>query len=143
MVAPSNDPKQYCGFCCQKDVPGKLLQCSKCSNSGHKKCLQFADALWKHCKADKTWECIECKTCSNCRVPGQDEKLLFCDMCDCAMHMHCLTPPLSKIPQGNWKCPTCEPVGKASPKPQARLPKFNGTDTARHSEGDRMDDAEE
>ena len=117
-MAPSNDPRQYCGFCCQKETPSNLLTCAKCSNSGHQKCLQFNDQLWDRCQGDSTWECIECKSCSVCRIQGEDEKLLFCDMCDCATHMHCLTPSLTVIPQGNWQCPPC-----SVPKPHTRLPK--------------------
>lgn len=28
-------------------------------------------------------------------------------MCDIAIHIHCLTPPLSKVPQKNWFCDNC------------------------------------
>ena len=135
-VAPSNDPRQYCGFCCQKETPSNLLTCAKCSNSGHQKCLQFNDQLWDRCQGDSTWECIECKSCSVCRIQGEDEKLLFCDMCDCAMHMHCLTPPLTVIPQGSWQCPPC-----SVPKPHTRLPKFSAPQAG--GENETMADGDE
>jgi len=43
---------------------------------------------------------------------GDDRKgneILLCDGegCPAARHMHCLTPPLSRVPRGNWFCPEC------------------------------------
>ena len=36
-----------------------------------------------------------------------DEQLLLCDGCDDSYHTFCLNPPLDKIPEGDWFCPTC------------------------------------
>ena len=33
--------------------------------------------------------------------------LLMCDSCDRGYHPDCLDPPLSVIPEGEWKCPLC------------------------------------
>lgn len=108
MVAPSLDPKDYCGFCCKLEQPELLLTCSRCSNSGHQACLQVSDALWKVCKAAPTWDCIECKDCAICDVKGNDEALLFCDGCDKGVHMYCLNPPVFRMPEGEYSCPECE-----------------------------------
>ena len=109
--APSSDPSEYCGFCCQIDDVAKLLSCSKCANSGHQECLQMDDALWKRCNKDKrqgrVWHCIECKDCSICDIPGNDDALLFCDTCDKGVHMYCLDPPVYSMPDGDYMCPEC------------------------------------
>ena len=52
----------------------------------------------------------------NCRVchrNDQDDVLLLCDGCDAAFHTHCLDPPLARVPDGDWLCPSCDPVGFA------------------------------
>ena len=33
--------------------------------------------------------------------------MLLCDGCDDSYHTFCLNPPLDKIPEGDWFCPTC------------------------------------
>lgn len=47
--------------------------------------------------------------CKVCRRGTSAEALLLCDKCDGGYHMHCLDPPLSKVPEGDWFCPKCDP----------------------------------
>ncbi|KAB0373887.1 hypothetical protein FD755_014143 [Muntiacus reevesi] len=42
--------------------------------------------------------------CAACRDGGE---LLCCDGCPRAFHLACLTPPLSEIPSGTWRCSSC------------------------------------
>lgn len=42
-----------------------------------------------------------------CRVCKDGGELLCCDSCPSAYHTHCLNPPLTEIPDGDWKCPRC------------------------------------
>ena len=42
-----------------------------------------------------------------CRVCKDGGELLCCDSCTSAYHTFCLNPPLSEIPDGDWKCPRC------------------------------------
>lgn len=46
--------------------------------------------------------------CSICLKNDSYEELLLCDN-DCGREYHtfCLTPPLEKIPEGDWYCPRC------------------------------------
>jgi len=44
--------------------------------------------------------------CSVCGRPDGEEHMLVCD-CKAGYHMHCLSPPLSAVPKGEWQCPTC------------------------------------
>ena len=42
-----------------------------------------------------------------CRVCKDGGELLCCDSCTSAYHTFCLNPPLTEIPDGDWKCPRC------------------------------------
>ncbi|CAI9783539.1 unnamed protein product [Fraxinus pennsylvanica] len=59
------------------------------------------------------YECVVCDRGGN---------LLCCDSCPRTYHIHCLDPPLKRIPSGKWECPTCcqkspslEPVNYLDP----------------------------
>ncbi|KAG8928430.1 dual specificity protein kinase kns1 [Tulasnella sp. 417] len=73
----------------------------------HPSCLkieQIGDVIRSY-----DWTCMECKTCETCGKKGEEELLLFCDMCDRGWHTYCLTPPLADLPTGTWACPVCAP----------------------------------
>ena len=48
--------------------------------------------------------------CAVCSRVDSPEAILLCDGCDAEYHMHCLIPPLSKIPKGRWFCSNCKPL---------------------------------
>ncbi|XP_012085354.1 methyl-CpG-binding domain-containing protein 9 isoform X2 [Jatropha curcas] len=50
------------------------------------------------------WEEGVCKACG---VDKDDDNVLLCDKCDSGYHTYCLDPPLARIPEGNWYCPSC------------------------------------
>ncbi|KAL7210867.1 hypothetical protein ACSBR2_013858 [Camellia fascicularis] len=59
------------------------------------------------------YECVICDLGGN---------LLCCDSCPRTYHLHCLNPPLKKIPTGKWQCPKCclksdssEPINHLDP----------------------------
>lgn len=45
--------------------------------------------------------------CKVCGVDKDDDSVLLCDTCDAEYHTYCLNPPLVRIPEGNWYCPSC------------------------------------
>ncbi|KFK37611.1 hypothetical protein AALP_AA3G005700 [Arabis alpina] len=45
--------------------------------------------------------------CKVCGVDKDDDSVLLCDTCDAEYHTYCLNPPLIRIPDGNWYCPSC------------------------------------
>ncbi|KAL5974479.1 hypothetical protein ACLOJK_031144 [Asimina triloba] len=50
------------------------------------------------------WEEGVCKVCG---IDRDDDSVLLCDTCDSEYHTYCLNPPLARIPEGNWYCPSC------------------------------------
>ncbi|THU58186.1 hypothetical protein C4D60_Mb03t11510 [Musa balbisiana] len=50
------------------------------------------------------WEEGVCKVCG---IDKDDDSVLLCDSCDSEYHTYCLNPPLARIPEGNWYCPSC------------------------------------
>jgi hypothetical protein len=45
-----------------------------------------------------------------CRLYGSPKRaatMVICDVCSTGWHLECLTPPLSKVPVGQWSCPEC------------------------------------
>jgi len=45
--------------------------------------------------------------CEKCGSRDQPKVMLLCDGCDSGYHIHCLDPPLTRIPRGRWFCPAC------------------------------------
>ncbi|XP_076154202.1 histone acetyltransferase KAT6B-like isoform X2 [Alosa pseudoharengus] len=111
------DPIPICSFCLgtketnRDKRPEDLLSCADCGSSGHPSCLKFSPELTANVKALR-WQCIECKTCSSCRIQGKNaDEMLFCDSCDRGFHMECCDPPISRMPKGTWVCQVCRPRG--------------------------------
>lgn len=69
---PPEEISQYCSFCVTRAEPAQLLTCAQCHLSGHQRCLKFSDKLWRLCKQQADWACIECKICSACQTAGND-----------------------------------------------------------------------
>ena len=44
--------------------------------------------------------------CAVCERPDDEPNMLVCD-CTKGYHIYCLSPPLEKVPEGDWMCPTC------------------------------------
>jgi len=42
--------------------------------------------------------------CHVCKSAEDADKMLLCDSCDNGYHLACLTPPIVKIPRGDWFC---------------------------------------
>eukprot|EP01133_Synstelium_polycarpum_P014987 gene14987-17723_t len=96
-----------CESCNQVENKDQLLSCISCLRSYHGKCLQLHPLAIETIRKSGTWKCTDCKLCESCKDPGQEEKMLFCDVCDKGFHTFCLNPSLEKPPVGGWRCPTC------------------------------------
>lgn len=88
--------------------PEPLIHCAQCESSGHPSCLDLTLDMVPHIKS-YDWQCTDCKTCIECKDPADEDKMLFCDMCDRGYHIYCVG--LRKVPSGSWHCQVCSATG--------------------------------
>nr|DAD30305.1 TPA_asm: hypothetical protein HUJ06_009156 [Nelumbo nucifera] len=75
--------------------------------------------------------------CKVCGIDKDDDSVLLCDTCDSEYHTYCLNPPLVRIPEGNWYCPSClasqcktqDSSQRAQATSQQRWKRYQGEDT--------------
>jgi zinc finger protein ubi-d4 len=58
-----------------------ILSSQDCGGSAHPTCLKFTPNMVRQVKK-YPWQCMECKTCTECGNSENDSELLFCDDCD-------------------------------------------------------------
>ncbi|XP_067011793.2 serine-rich adhesin for platelets [Anabrus simplex] len=101
--------------------PEVLIHCATCTSSGHVSCFDLTLDMVPHIRR-YDWQCTDCKTCIQCKDPADEDKMLFCDMCDRGYHIYCVG--LRRVPNGRWHCKECavcgscgaqEPCGNADP----------------------------
>ncbi|XP_043469159.1 chromodomain-helicase-DNA-binding protein Mi-2 homolog isoform X2 [Leptopilina heterotoma] len=104
------DHQDYCEVCQQG---GEIILCDTCPRAYHLVCLEpeleeTPEGKWScpHCEGEGAAEDDD-EHMEFCRVCKDGGELLCCDSCTSAYHIHCLNPPLSEIPDGDWKCPRC------------------------------------
>nr|XP_031835831.1 uncharacterized protein LOC116428381 isoform X3 [Nomia melanderi] len=81
-----------------------LVQCGTCSGHVHPSCIDLTLDMVPHIQS-YAWQCTDCKTCAQCHDPADEDKMLFCDMCDRGYHIYCVG--LRRVPQGRWHCQEC------------------------------------
>ncbi|XP_031788762.1 uncharacterized protein LOC100116660 isoform X2 [Nasonia vitripennis] len=84
--------------------PEVLIQCGTCNGNVHPSCIDLTLDMVPHIRA-YAWQCTDCKTCAQCHDPADEDKMLFCDMCDRGYHIYCVG--LRRVPQGRWHCQEC------------------------------------
>ncbi|KAL6873999.1 hypothetical protein ACP4OV_014081 [Aristida adscensionis] len=47
------------------------------------------------------------QVCEQCNSGLHGDVMLLCDRCDKGWHLYCLSPPLERVPPGNWYCSDC------------------------------------
>ncbi|XP_018571409.1 chromodomain-helicase-DNA-binding protein Mi-2 homolog isoform X1 [Anoplophora glabripennis] len=105
------DHQDYCEVCQQG---GEIILCDTCPRAYHLVCLEpeleeAPEGKWScpHCENEGPPEQDDDEHQEFCRVCKDGGELLCCDSCTSAYHTHCLNPPLTEIPDGDWKCPRC------------------------------------
>ncbi|XP_018335624.1 chromodomain-helicase-DNA-binding protein Mi-2 homolog isoform X1 [Agrilus planipennis] len=103
--------QDYCEVCQQG---GEIILCDTCPRAYHLVCLDpeledTPEGRWScpHCENEGPAEQDDDEHQEFCRVCKDGGELLCCDSCPSAYHTHCLNPPLTDIPDGDWKCPRC------------------------------------
>ncbi|XP_026278088.1 supporter of activation of yellow protein isoform X1 [Frankliniella occidentalis] len=84
--------------------PEALIHCASCEKSGHLSCLDLTVDMMPHIRK-YSWHCTDCKLCAQCNDTADEDKMLFCDMCDRGYHIYCVG--LRKVPEGRWHCKEC------------------------------------
>jgi hypothetical protein len=94
---------------CEKDAVKEFVECVKCRDRYHEGCHEPAlkSSLVKKAQIHNGWECSDCKVCGACKTTNDEGKIIICDMCDQAVHIDCLKPPLSSVPACAWFCKDC------------------------------------
>ncbi|TIA93384.1 hypothetical protein E3P99_00200 [Wallemia hederae] len=84
-----------------------MVTCSQCASSAHPTCLHFTPTLTNNVQ-QYNWCCVDCKGCEVCKHKGNEDDIIFCDLCDRGWHMPCLNPPITEPPPGDFACPVCK-----------------------------------
>ncbi|XP_050421569.1 chromodomain-helicase-DNA-binding protein Mi-2 homolog [Adelges cooleyi] len=105
------DHQDYCEVCQQG---GEIILCDTCPKAYHLVCLdpeleETPEGKWScpHCESEGGQEQEEDEHQEFCRVCKDGGELLCCDSCPAAYHTFCLNPPITDVPDGDWKCPRC------------------------------------
>jgi len=98
-----------CKYCKKDELDEKMVKCATCKGHCHPSCLELPVHILPAVKK-YDWQCNDCKFCYKCQRIKQENKILFCDLCDRGYHMYCLVPKLMKKPKGDWYCLFCIPT---------------------------------
>ena len=64
------------------DVTGSHMSiCFHSLFSGHVSCLDLMPEILAKVTSYE-WQCMECKTCVLCKDAEDEDKMMFCDLCD-------------------------------------------------------------
>ncbi|TIB82200.1 hypothetical protein E3Q22_00467 [Wallemia mellicola] len=114
----SNGHSLRCAYCAgdydlnfKTNKPETMITCGQCQSSAHPTCLHFTPTLTQN-TLSYNWSCVDCKGCEVCKNKGNEDDIIFCDLCDRGWHMHCLNPPMNEPPAGDFACPICLHAGK-------------------------------
>ncbi|XP_060850970.1 titin homolog isoform X2 [Rhopalosiphum padi] len=94
-----------------------LIHCFKCLTIYHPTCLDMTLEMIPYIKR-YNWQCNECKSCAQCKEVADEDKMLFCDLCDRGYHIYCVG--LRRVPEGRWhcqECAMCSSCGVSDPGP--------------------------
>lgn len=97
-----------------------LLNCEECHRPHHPTCIDLTDPILVSKVQNYAWHCPDCKLCIHCKEAGDEEMLMFCDLCDRGVHTYCLQPKLDSPPEGTWYCQLCsqcQTCGSKVPNP--------------------------
>lgn len=84
--------------------PEPLIICGSCRSASHPTCIDLTLVMVPKIES-YNWQCMDCKTCVTCNDPDDEDKMIFCDMCDRGYHIYCVG--LRRVPNGRWHCKEC------------------------------------
>ncbi|CAG0897414.1 unnamed protein product [Cyprideis torosa] len=83
----------------------QVIQCSECATWSHPSCIDLDEKEVVERMRSYPWQCMDCKTCYLCKDVDDEDKMIFCDMCDRGYHIYCIG--LRRVPNGRWHCGEC------------------------------------
>ncbi|KAF8318741.1 RCC1/BLIP-II [Clavulina sp. PMI_390] len=95
--------------------------------------------LERYPEVDPVEQCMVCKKVDENEEDGPT--LLECEKCENPYHLHCLTPPLTEVPEGEWFCPKC--VAEADSRKSAGVPPKKSSNGASSKKRSRANDEDE
>uniref|UniRef100_A0A914BVB8 PHD-type domain-containing protein n=1 Tax=Acrobeloides nanus TaxID=290746 RepID=A0A914BVB8_9BILA len=78
-----------------------MIRCSTCPVRVHPSCIDMPQKMITVVQS-YAWNCIECKNCTICMKPDQEDAMMCCDLCDRGYHTFCVG--LNAPPTGTWIC---------------------------------------
>jgi hypothetical protein len=101
-----------CYSCGSSGASDTMLFCVDCGEAFHSFCAN-APIHSMDASSAAGWRCPNCKICEiSGEIPEDEQKMLFCEMCDRGFSLDLLDPPLSSAPQGIWVCGQCVDCNK-------------------------------
>jgi hypothetical protein len=98
---------ECCYVCGSSGAMDTMLFCVDCGEAYHAFCANAPIRSMDEFHASG-WRCPNCKICEiSGEVPQDENRMLFCEMCDRAFSTDLLDPPLSEAPPGLWICGQC------------------------------------
>jgi hypothetical protein len=90
----------------------KLIFCCDCGEAYHSYCVFPANNESGRIERviDREWRCMNCSRCDECfsdcaqGSESRADEYIYCDSCDKAFHLSCITPKLHVIPEFSWYC---------------------------------------
>ncbi|CAJ0582028.1 unnamed protein product, partial [Mesorhabditis spiculigera] len=78
-----------------------MIRCASCHMTVHAECAEM-DEQMTAAVLTYPWHCMECKLCTMCHKPDNEDALIICDRCDRGYHTYCVG--VEKPPNGSWMC---------------------------------------
>lgn len=90
----------------------ELIFCCDCGEGYHSYCVfpPNTDTGRIERAINREWRCMNCSRCDECvcdssqGTEARTDEYIYCDNCDKAFHLSCITPKLSVIPEFSWYC---------------------------------------
>eukprot|EP00980_Cylindrotheca_fusiformis_P028446 scaffold22599_cov139-Cylindrotheca_fusiformis.AAC.37 len=96
-----------CYTCGSSGAADTMLFCVDCGEAFHSFCAN-APIHSMELSSAAGWRCPNCKICEiSGETPEDEQKMLFCEMCDRGFSLDLLDPPLRFAPPGLWVCGQC------------------------------------
>lgn len=105
--------------------PEPLIICGSCRSASHPTCIDLTLVMVPKIES-YNWQCMDCKSCVTCSDPDDEDKMIFCDMCDRGYHIYCVG--LRRVPNGRWHCKECAICSSCGSKTPA------GSENAKNAE---------